>query len=185
MLFELYLSFFQIGSFSFGGGLAALSLLHQVIIEQNAWLTMEDFGNLVSIAEITPGPIAINSASFVGMKLGGIVGTVIATLGFITPSVIIISILAYIYTKYHDLQVVKDVLKFLRLTVVALLATAGLKISKHAFFAEANQISLEALNYVNFLLFLIAFLLIRKKLIKPIYAILTCGLVSVIYSLIF
>lgn len=185
MLLELYLSFVQIGSFSFGGGLAALSLLHQVIIEQNGWLSMADFGNLVSIAEITPGPIAINSASFVGMKLGGLAGSLVATLGLITPSIIIVSILALIYTRFHDLRVVKDVLKFLRLTVIALLAMAGFKISRHAFFADANHISLEGLNYVNFALFLIAFILIRKKLIKPIFAILACGLISIIYSIIF
>lgn len=184
MLAELYLAFFQIGSFSFGGGLAALSLLHQVIIEQNGWLTMSDFGNLVSIAEITPGPIAINSASFVGMKLGGLAGTIVATLGFITPSAIIISLLAIIYNRYRDLQVVKDVLKYLRLTVIALLATAGLKISKHAFFADQNKIRLEGMNILNFGLFILAFILIRKKVLKPIFAILACGLISIVYSLI-
>lgn len=185
MLFELYLSFFQIGSFSFGGGLAALSLLHQVIIEQNGWLTMADFGNLVSIAEITPGPIAINSASFVGMKLSGLAGTLAATLGFITPSVIIVSILALIYTKYGNLQIVKEILKYLRLTVIALLATAGLKISKQAFFWDQTDISLKGLNILNLLLFLLAFYLIRKKKLKPILAILGCGFISIIYSLIF
>lgn len=184
MLIELYLSFVQIGSFSFGGGLAALSLLHQVIIEQNSWLTMADFANLVSLAEITPGPIAINSASFVGTKLAGPVGTVIATLGFITPSVIIISILAILYSRYHDLKIVKDILVYLRLTVIALLATAALKIAKTAFFKDAGDISLYGANYANLAMFLIALILIRKKILKPIIAILLSGLVSILISVI-
>ena len=88
----LFLSFLQVGMFSIGGGYAAIPLIQSQVVDVHGWLTMEEFMNLVTIAEMTPGPIAINSATFVGIRIAGLLGAVIATFGCILPSCILVSI---------------------------------------------------------------------------------------------
>ena len=100
ILVRLFLSFFQIGLFSIGGGYAAMPLIKAEVVDSHGWLTAVEFSDLVTIAEMTPGPIAINSATFVGMRVAGIAGVVVATLGNVLPSVIIMVILARLYEKY-------------------------------------------------------------------------------------
>ena len=96
---NLFLSFLQVGLFSIGGGYAAIPLIQSQVVTANGWLSLSEFTDLVTIAEMTPGPIAINSATFVGIRIAGIPGALIATLGCILPSCIIVSVLAYIYFK--------------------------------------------------------------------------------------
>ena len=96
---QLFLSFLQIGAFSFGGGYAAMPLIQEQVVLQHSWLTMDSFSNLVTIAEMTPGPIAVNAATFVGTQIAGIPGAIIATFGCILPSCLFVTALAYIYTK--------------------------------------------------------------------------------------
>mgnify|MGYP002416672861 CR=1 FL=1 len=84
----LFLVFFQIGLFSVGGGYAAMPLIQSLVVESHGWLTMAEFTNLMTIAEMTPGPIAVNSATFVGMRCAGLPGALVATFGCITPSLI-------------------------------------------------------------------------------------------------
>ena len=99
-LLELFWSFLQVGLFSIGGGYAAMPLIQAQVVEQHPWLTMSEFTDLITIAEMTPGPIAINSATFVGIRIAGLGGAVVATFGCILPSLLIVSILAKIYYKY-------------------------------------------------------------------------------------
>ena len=96
---QLFLSFLQIGLFSVGGGYAAIPLVQSLIVERQGWITMTEFTNLITIAEMTPGPIAVNSATFVGIRIAGLPGAVAATWGCIFPSCIIVSVLAYIYRQ--------------------------------------------------------------------------------------
>ena len=91
---QLFLAFLQIGAFSFGGGYAAMPLIKAQVIDRYAWLTMADFTDLVTIAEMTPGPIAVNSATFVGNQVAGIPGAIVATFGVILPSCIFVTGLA-------------------------------------------------------------------------------------------
>lgn len=91
MYIQLFLSFFQISLFSFGGGYAALPLIQGQVVNVHHWLSMTEFTDLITISQMTPGPIAINAATFVGMKLTGMPGAVVATLGYITPSCIIVT----------------------------------------------------------------------------------------------
>ena len=98
MYWNLFTAFFKVGLFSFGGGLAALPLIQAEIVEKYHWLDLGVFTDLVSIAQMTPGPIAINAATFVGLKIGGMSGAIIATLACILPSIIIIFVLLFIYT---------------------------------------------------------------------------------------
>ena len=94
LLIELFLVYFQIGLFAFGGGYAAMPLIQNLVVEGKGWLTMAEYADLTTIAEMTPGPIIINSATFVGQKMAGLPGALICTLGAVTPSLIIVLTLA-------------------------------------------------------------------------------------------
>ena len=119
ILSELFLSFLQIGLFSVGGGYAAIPLIQYQTVELHGWLTETQFMDLAAIAEMTPGPVAINGATFVGLKIAGVPGALAATLGCIFPSLIIVSLLAFVYRKYRELPVLRNVLSSLRPAVVA------------------------------------------------------------------
>ena len=99
---QLFLSFLQVGLFSIGGGYAAMPLIQSQVVNRYAWLTMNEFTDLITIAEMTPGPIAVNSATFVGIRIAGIPGALIATFGCILPSCFIVSFLAFIYYRYKQ-----------------------------------------------------------------------------------
>mgnify|MGYP000563833095 CR=1 FL=1 len=96
---QLFLSFLKIGAFSFGGGYAAMPMIQQQVVDAYHWLSVSEFGDLVTISQMTPGPIAVNSATFVGLKIAGIPGAIVATAGCILPSCIIVTILAKLYLK--------------------------------------------------------------------------------------
>ena len=89
MYLQLFLSFIQVGIFSFGGGYAAMPLIQSQVVTNHRWLTMSEFTDLITISQMTPGPIAVNSATFVGLKIAGVFGAVVATFGCILPSCII------------------------------------------------------------------------------------------------
>ena len=95
ILFELYLQFLIIGATAFGGGYAVLPLINSYIVEDKGWITMAEMTDVITISNMTPGPIAINSATFVGTKIAGLPGSLAATLGVVTPSFILMSILGY------------------------------------------------------------------------------------------
>ncbi len=113
MLLQLLISFLKIGAFSFGGGYAALPLIQNEVVNIHQWISMTEFTNLVTISQMTPGPIAINTATFVGMKVSGVLGAIIATLGCVLPSCIIVTMLAWLYLKYRQLDTLQSVLKTL------------------------------------------------------------------------
>ena len=96
---QLFLSFLQIGAFSFGGGYAAMPLIQNQVVQLHPWLSQSEFTDLITISQMTPGPIAINSATFVGIKIAGMPGALVATLGCILPSCIIVTIIAYLYMR--------------------------------------------------------------------------------------
>jgi len=118
----LFWSFFKVGCFSFGGGYAALPLIQQQIVDGNMWMTAKNFADVIALAEITPGPIFINAATFVGMKQAGFAGAVAATLGSITPSCLISLLLAVLYIKFGNLRAVKTVLDYMKPAVIAAIA---------------------------------------------------------------
>ena len=136
---QLFLSFLQIGLFSVGGGYAAIPLVQSLIVERQGWITMTEFTNLITIAEMTPGPIAVNSATFVGIRIAGLPGAVAATWGCIFPSCIIVSVLAYIYRRYRGGSAMGSILGSLRPAVVALIAGAGLSMLLAAVLPEGED----------------------------------------------
>ncbi len=179
---QLFLSFLQVGMFSVGGGYAAIPLIRDQVVTGHTWLTMSEFTDLITIAEMTPGPIAVNSATFVGIRIAGPLGAIIATLGCITPSLFIVSLLAYIYYRYKNVSALQSVLASLRPAVVALIAGAGLSILKLVAF-QGNAVALASVNWVGILIFVAAFIALRKFKTNPILTMLCCGAANLIVGL--
>lgn len=181
---ELFVSFLQIGLFSIGGGYAALPLIKEQIVDLNGWLTIAEFTDLVTIAEMTPGPIAINAASFVGNRIAGIIGSIVATLGCVIPSFIIVIILAKIYFRYKKLKIVSGVLDGLRPIVVALIGSAGISILTLAFWGDGNITSnIGDINIVAVIMFLTGLFILRKWKPNPIFIMLGSGLIGMLVYL--
>ena len=137
--FQLFLSFFQIGLFSFGGGYAAMPLIQGQVVQGHGWLSMSEFTDLITISQMTPGPIAVNSATFVGIKIAGIPGALAATFGCILPSCILVTLLAKLYLKYREMAMLQGILRSLRPAVVAMIGSAGISILVTAFWSSEGD----------------------------------------------
>lgn len=181
----LFIAFLKIGAFSFGGGYAAMPLIQAQVIDRYHWLTMTDFSDLVTIAEMTPGPIAVNSATFVGNQIAGIPGGLIATLGCILPSCIFVTVLTKLYTKYRKMTLMQGILTSLRPAVVAMILNAGITIMLPCFFADSH-FSFAGGNFQPrfFLYFLGALFALRKWKTDPIKVMVCCGVLEVLFQVI-
>jgi len=180
---QLFLSFLQVGMFSIGGGYAAMPLIQSQVVGSHGWLTMNEFTDLITIAEMTPGPIAVNSATFVGIRIAGIGGAVIATVGCILPSCFIVSLLAFVYYRYKQLSALQSVLACLRPAVVALIGGAGLSILNLVVFS-GGAASIEAVDWIGTVSFLAAFIVLRKWKWNPILVMVLCGIAGLAAHLI-
>ena len=129
-LLELYLAFLRIGAVNFGGGYAMLPILQREVVEKQKWATDEEIADYFAIGQCTPGVIAVNTATFIGQKTAGIPGGIIATLGVVFPSLIIISALAGVITIFADLAWVKNAFAGIRVCVCVLIFNSVLKLWK-------------------------------------------------------
>ncbi len=180
---QLFLSFLQIGALSFGGGYASMPLIEAQIVTGHGWLTMTEFSDLVTIAEMTPGPIAVNAATFVGTKVAGVLGALVATAGCILPACVLVTLIARLYLKYRNLTVLQSVLGSLRPAVVAMIASAGLTILMNAFWGSRTVV-LANTNYVMVAIFVLSFVLLRKTKLSPIAVMVLAGALNLAVSLI-
>ncbi|BBF42717.1 chromate transport protein [Lachnospiraceae bacterium KM106-2] len=180
---QLFYSFIKIGLFSFGGGYAALPLIKNQVVTIHQWLSVQQFADLITISQMTPGPIAINAATFVGLKTGGIVGAIAATIGCILPSCIITSFLAYLYIKYRKGNAFKETLDSIRPAVVAMIASAGITILISAFWGSGGFTSLREIRMELVLLFVVACYLIKRRKTNPIIVMLLCGVGNVLFMI--
>jgi len=186
---QIFISFFQIGLFSFGGGYAALPLIENQVIEVHKWLSLSEFADLITISQMTPGPIALNAATFVGTRVGGLLGAIVATVGCVAPSCIIVLILAYLYYKYKNLSAIQGMLNGLRPAVVSLIASAGISILSLALFKSERvalaNVSFSDVNIVSVILVVIGVWVLRKYKTNPIHIIIASGAIGfVVYTLI-
>ncbi len=170
---ELFKSFFQIGLFSFGGGYAALPLIKEQVMVVHDWMSLDEFADIITISQMTPGPIAINAATHVGIKMAGLLGGLAATFSNILPCIIIASVVGFFFFKYRNLKIMQAIMKGLRPASVALIAAAGFSIVLLAFFGE--KISIYNLDIVAVVIFAIALFFLRKFKINPIFMMLICG----------
>ena len=181
---QLFLSFLQIGLFSFGGGYAAMPLIQDQVVTGHGWLSMTEFTDLVTISQMTPGPIAVKSATFVGIKIAGIPGALVATIGCILPSCILVTLIARLYLKYRNMAVLQGVLNSLRPAVVAMIASAGISILITAFWGNEAVISFPDTNWVMAAIFVLCIILLQKFRMNPIWVMLLAGVINTAASLI-
>ena len=130
MLLSLFITMLKIGAFTFGGGYAMLALLENEFVTKRAWLDKEELLDVIAIAESTPGPIAINAATYVGYKKKGVLGAIIATLGMVLPSFTIIYLISLFFDAFLSLEVVSYAFAGIRICVIYLILSAGFKMIK-------------------------------------------------------
>lgn len=133
ILIQLFMTFFKIGAFSFGGGYAMLPLLEEEVIRNHGWMTSGEFIDIFAISEMTPGPIAVNAATFLGFRVGGFLGAVVSTLAVILPSFIVISIIFASLSKFKSSKYVAWIFEGIRPIVIGLIMAAGVTVSKSSF----------------------------------------------------
>lgn len=126
-LIQLFLTFLKIGAFTFGGGYAMIALLENEFIEKKKWIDREEFLNMVAIAESTPGPVAVNSATYIGYRVGGVAGAALSTLAVSIPSFMIIYLISLFFDKFLSLTYVAYAFKGIQVCVVYLIASAGVR----------------------------------------------------------
>ena len=132
LLGQLFLTFAKVGVMTFGGGYAMLPILQREVVEGKGWATEEELADYFAIGQCTPGIIAVNTATFIGQKQAGILGGIIATLGVVFPSVVIISLLATVITTFAELEIVKHAFAGIRVCVCVLIFNAVVKLGKQA-----------------------------------------------------
>lgn len=179
ILIELFLTFLKIGAFTFGGGYAMIAMI-QYEAERHCWLTQAELVDFVALSESTPGPLAVNLATFVGIRTGGVPGAVIATLGIVLPSFIIILIIAKCFEKFNDSKAVKGVMCGLKPAVVGMIAAAFLSVGRTVFFPNGLQTSIFAdISFWIFLCLFIASAVLAFKKMDPIRIILLAAVVGI------
>lgn len=144
-LFQLFITFAKIGGMTFGGGYAMLPFLQREIVEKNKWATEEEIMDYFAIGQCTPGVIAVNTATFIGYKLAGVLGGILATLGVIFPSLVIISIIAAFIRNFADIEAVQHAMNGIQICVCALILDATIKLVKKSF-ADAYCIIIFAIT---------------------------------------
>ena len=163
---QLFFTFFTIGLFTFGGGYAMLSLIQNEVVVNHAWITAQEFTDMVAISQMTPGPIGINSATYVGYAVSGnIFGSMIATVAVSLPSFIIILLICRIYTKFKESNIFDSLMKTLRPVVVGMIgAAAGILVTKENF-----------IDWSSWVLFAAAFIASQWLKMNPILVIILAG----------
>ncbi len=172
-LFALFLTFLKIGAFTFGGGYAMIPLIQRETVETHGWITDDDILEIIAIAESTPGPIAINSATFIGYKVAGVFGAFFATLGVVIPSFVIITIIAYLLREFQNIKVVQYAFSGIRAGVLALIIKAWWNMYKKS-----------EKSVLGYTIAILAFVSVAVFDINVLYVLIACALLGLVSSLI-
>ena len=170
---QLFAVFFRIGAFTFGGGYAMIPLIQRETVENKKWISDDDIHDIIAIAESTPGPIAINSATFVGYRVAGVLGSACATLGVVLPSFLIITAIAYLLREFYDIKAVRYAFYGIRAGVLALIFKA-----LYMMFKKTPK------QWASHLIMTFAFLISLFIDINLIFVIISCAVFGLVYSLI-
>lgn len=170
ILIKIYLSFLKIGAFSFGGGYAMLPLIEREIVESQKWITFKEFIDIIGISQMTPGPIAINSATFVGFKIYGVLGSISGTLGVISFSFVLVSIANHYMVKFKESNILKAALEGMRPALIGLIISV--------FFSLGRE-SYKDIKSVLIGIIIIGLLLITK--LHPILIIIISAILGVVF----
>ena len=168
-LFDLFLTFCKIGALTFGGGYAMLPLIQREIVENKKWSTEKEILDYYAVGQCTPGVIAVNTATFIGYKLRGIIGGIVATLGVIFPSIVIILIIATFLQNFADLAIVQSAFAGIRVAVVALIITTVVKLIKSSI-----------KDYLGVIIAIIAFVISTFIGLSPVYVVIAAALTGFI-----
>ena len=171
LLWDLFLTFGKIGLFTFGGGYAMIPLIQREVVEHKRWISDEDVLDVIAIAESTPGPIAINSATFIGKKVAGIKGAVAATAGVVLPSFLIIIAVSFVLEAFQHIKAVRYAFWGIRTGVLALILKA-----LWSMFSVCNK------NGVSYAVMALAFLLVSVLKLSVILVIVICALLGILYT---
>ena len=176
---ELFWAWFQIGLFSIGGGYAALPIIKNMIVDNYGWLTVSQFADLVVIDQTAPGPIILNSATFVGVQVAGLPGAIAATIGCLTGPTILLFIVAWFYFRYKELSVIQGILNILRPVVVGLIASAGVSLAAIALWGESGfSPDVTQIDYLAIVIMITAIAIMRKCKVAPELVMLGCGILG-------
>ena len=170
LLIRLYLAFLKIGTFSFGGGYAMLPFIQKEIVEKNNWISMTEFTDIIGISQMTPGPVAINSATFVGYKVSGVLGSVIATLGVVTTSFILVTIINKLLDKFKESKIIKAALLGMRPVLIALIIYAFIDLAKEAY-----------IDVKSIIITLIIGVILLSKKVHPILVIVIAAILGMVF----
>lgn len=175
---RLFLSFFKIGLFTFGGGYAMLPLIEKEVLKNN-WMRLEELINFVAVSESTPGPFAVNISTYVGRVVGGFFGAISATLGVVLPSFLIILLLAKCYGRFKESKIVKGCMNGLHPAVVGLIAAAAISIGESVFSIGSKTDFFTSGLLVTFGIIVVAVFMLYKKL-NPVWVICASGLIGIV-----
>ena len=172
---QLFVTFFKIGLFGFGGGAAMMSLIQFELVETHGWLTMSEFTNMVAVSQITPGPIGINCATYAGyLSSGNVWGSAIATLALVLPSFLIMLIIAKMISKFKDNMWVQRVMSILRPTIVGMIAAAALLLVTEESFGEGYA------DWSAWIIFGVSFIVMKWFKLHPMLTIVIAAVVGLI-----
>ena len=171
VLFDLFRAFFTIGALTFGGGYAMLPMLEREIVTKRSWATNEELLNYFAIGQCTPGIIAVNTATFVGYKIKGVIGGIVATLGVVAPSVVIITIIALVLENFMDIVWVQNAFAGIRVAVCALITVSVVKLFK----SNVKQ-------HWHIALAIIAFVVVALLKLSPVYVVVACAVLNFIFG---
>ena len=171
VLWELFRAFFTIGALTFGGGYAMLPMLEREIVTKRNWATQEELLNYFAIGQCTPGVIAVNTATFVGSKVKGVVGGVIATLGVVAPSMIIITVIAMVLENFMEIVWVQNAFAGIRVAVCALITASVVKLLKS-----------NVKKHWHIALAVVAFVVVALLNLSPVYVVVGCAVLSFIFG---
>lgn len=181
ILLNIFLAFLRVGAIAFGGAYAAIPLVEQEVVTNAGFMTYSEFVDLLALDEITPGPILINSATFVGMKVAGMPGAVAATLGCIlVPCIVAISLL-FLFRKYKNTRLVQSVVLTLKCMALALIVSTMVTLGMNAVMPNGNSLNFSHAAYAVVVM-CIAFYLIHWRKLSPLPVMLGCGVLNVVIS---
>lgn len=180
ILIHLFLTFFKIGAFTFGGGYAMLPLIQEEVLANN-WLSAQELIDFIAVSESTPGPFAINIATYVGTHLCGIAGSIAATLGVVLPSFIIILIVAHFFEKFKNSKAVKGCMSGLKPAVIGMIAAAVISVGKTALFPDGFTVaSLSGYSFIcSIITAAVSAVMVFKLKLHPILVILIAAAMGI------
>jgi chromate transporter len=182
ILLRVFIAFLRIGAIAFGGAYAAIPLVEQEVVSNEGFMTYAEFADLLALDEITPGPILINSATFVGMKVAGMPGAIAATLGCILiPCIVSVSLL-FLFRKYKNTVLVQSIVLTLKCMALALIVSTMIKLGMNAVMPDGSAVDAVRTLYVMAVM-CAAFYLMHWKKLSPLPVMLGCGVLNLVASM--